>query len=214
MNEGAQMSEVILAASKREEKGSGVARGLRRNGQVPGVVYGSSIEPVMVSMDGLELQRLLRSDHSLINLKIDKDERRVVIKDVQSHPVSGNLLHIDFLEVVAGQEISVTVPIHFVGTAKGTKMGGIFTTLRSDIAINVLPRYMPESIEIDVNDLEIGDAVRVKDLNYENISFQDDDNELLCQVYEPKKVEETTEDEEADVSAEPEVINAKDDKEE
>ncbi len=189
-----------------------------RTGSVPGILYGGEGEPTSITMDTLELSRLLRKDHSIINVKVDGEDQRAVIKDVQNHPVYGDVAHVDFMRVVAGQEITVTIPIHYIGKAAGTEVGGVLSTLMNDIQISVLPRHMPENIEIDVSALEIGDAIRIKDLNLENVTILADENDLLANVLlprqeeeEPEVADELLEDEEM---AEPEVITARGDDEE
>ncbi|KAA3608807.1 MAG: 50S ribosomal protein L25 [Calditrichaeota bacterium] len=211
------MSEVVLSAEKRVDTGKSVARKLRREGKVPGVLYGGEEEPSSISMDKIELGRLLRKDHSIINVKVDGADQRAVIRDVQNHPVYGDVAHIDFMRVVAGQEITISVPLHQVGTAVGTKTGGQIATLLHELEISVLPRYMPENIEIDITDLEIGDAIRVKDLNLENMTIQNDEDELIVQVTMPRKEEEPEETDELgeeEESMEPEVITARGDDDE
>jgi len=210
------MSEVFISAEKRVNKGKSVARRIRSNGKVPGVLYGAG-DPAPIALDYIELSRLLRKSHAIITVKVDGEEQQAVIKEIQKHPVSGKIMHIDFMRVVAGQEITVTVPLHLVGVAKGTKIGGILSTLKSDLEISVLPRYMPDNIEIDISKLEIGDAIRVKDLNLENISILDEDDEMICHVTLPRQTEEAEEEdtlglEEED--AEPEVITSRGDEEE
>ncbi len=207
------MSEVVLSAEKRISKGKSVARRLRREGKVPGVMYGAKNEPTSITLDTLDLERLLRKDHSIINVKVDGDDQNAVIKDVQNHPVSGDVTHIDFMRVVAGQEITISVPIHVVGIAAGTKIGGVLSTLMHELQISVLPRHMPENIEVDVSDLEIGDAIRVKDLKLENLTILDDLEDLITHVSLPRKEEEVEEvDElEEEEGLEPEVITARGD---
>lgn len=209
------MSEVVLSGEKRENTGKAIAKRLRREGRIPGVLYGGDSEPSIVSFDALELRRLLRKDHSIINVKVGKDDQRAVIKEVQNHPVSGDITHVDFMRVVAGQEITVSVPLHMVGTAVGTKTGGVLSTVTHELQIAVLPRHMPESIEVDISGLEIGDAIRVKDLNLENMTAVTDQEELIVQVSAARKEEEVTEGDELGeaVEQEPEVITARGDDE-
>jgi large subunit ribosomal protein L25 len=211
------MSEVIISAQKRSETGKSIARKLRRDGKVPGIMYGADAEPTAVSFDAGELARLLRHDHSIITVKVDADEQQAVIKSIQNHPLHGNIIHIDFMRIIAGQEITVTVPLHIVGTAKGTKQGGVFSTVKHDLQVSVLPRFMPDNIEVDCSDLDIGDAFRVKDLNLENVTILDDEEELICNVILPRKEEVVEEAEELGEEAEdmePEVITARGDDEE
>ncbi len=212
------MSNVVLSAEKRNDTGKSVTRKLRSNGKVPGIMYGAGVDPASVTFDAKELARLLRHDHALINVKVDGEEQMAVIKSIHNHPVSDKVLHIDFMRVVAGQEITVTVPIHIVGIAEGTKTGGVFSTSKNDLQVSVLPKHMPDNIEVDCSALEIGDAIRVKDISVENVTILDDEDELICNVILPRKEEEVVEEvEELDEDAEdiePEVITARGDDEE
>jgi large subunit ribosomal protein L25 len=210
------MSEVVLSAEKRIETGKGVAGRLRRAGRIPGVMYGAKIEPDAISFDKIELGRLLRKDHSIINVKVGSDDQKAVIKEIQNHPVSGEVTHVDFMRVVAGQEITVSVPFQFVGVAEGTKHGGVLTTLLNEIQISVMPRFMPENIEVDISNLDIGDSIRIDDLGLENMTALSEGNELIVQVVQQRKeeVEETDELLEDTESAEPEVITAREDEKE
>lgn len=210
------MSEVVLSAEKRSDTGKSVARRLRREGRIPGVMYGAENDPIAVSIERIELGRLLRKKHSIINVKVDGNDQRAVIKDIQYHPVSSDVTHVDFMRVVAGTEITVTVPLHFVGTAVGTKTGGVLSTLMHELPISVLPRYMPDSIEVDISALEIGDSIRLKDLALENMTVLISEEELVVQVTMPRKEEEVEEVEEVEEGEEqePEVITARGDEEE
>jgi large subunit ribosomal protein L25 len=212
------MSEVVISADKRENKGKSFARRIRNSGKVPGVLYGAG-DPVTIAMDYIELSRLLRKSHAIINVKVDGEDQQAVVKEVQHHPVSGKIIHIDFMRVVAGQEITITVPIHLLGTAIGTKTGGILSTLKNELEISVLPKYMPDNVEVDISELEIGDAFRVKDLNLENMTILDDEDDMICHVTLPRQVEEEEEVEEElgleeEEDAEPEVITSRGDSEE
>ena len=208
------MSESVLQATIREGIGKANARRLRRSGYVPGTLYGVEKECVALSINKKELEKLLSETHSVINVKIDGNEQKSVFKEIQFHPVKGDVIHVDLQRIKAGQEISVSVPLKFVGEAPGVKMGGLFQTIKSDLDISTLPKYLPNEIEIDISSLEIGDSIHVDDLNLEHITFDLDPEELICSVILPKKVEEPEEVEEAFEEAEeeadePEVISQK-----
>lgn len=210
------MSEVVLSAEKRSESGKSYARKLRREGRVPGIVYGAGDDTASISLNKIELARMLRHEHAIVNVKVDGNDQPAVVKSVDVHPLSGDVIHIDFLRVVAGQEMTVTIPINIVGTAVGTKIGGVLAVLKHDVEISVLPKYMPDHIDIDVSELEIGDVIRIKEITLENMSFVEDAEELICQVNQPRKEEEPEEleeglGEEEEESAEPEVITARSD---
>ncbi|MCB0281207.1 MAG: 50S ribosomal protein L25 [Calditrichae bacterium] len=209
------MSQVVLSAQKREDTGKAFARRSRREGHVPGIMYGAENEATPIIVNSMELNRLLRKQHAIITVNVDGEEKQAVIRELQYHPVSGNVLHIDFMRVSAGHAIKVTVPIHIVGEAKGAKSGGIFSSQKTELEIEVLPRFMPDNISIDISHLEIGDSIRVKDVPAENITFLDDEDDLICQVVMPRAETEEEEDlldEEAE--KEPEVITSRSDDEE
>jgi len=214
------MSEAVLPVEKRVETGKSFVRKLRRDGRVPGTVYGGESTPISFSVDALEVARLLRGDHSIVKVEIDGKSENAVVKDVQIHPVYGQVMHIDFLRVVAGQEITINVPIHFIGNSAGVKLGGLLSTMKHEVNISVLPRNMPESIEVDISDLEVGDAIRLSDIKSDKFTILDDESEMIVQV----TMQRTAAENEADIledsiaaetaetaeSAEPEVITAKD----
>lgn len=208
------MSLVVLSAQKREDTGKSFARRSRREGLVPGIMYGAENEATPITVNSKELSRLLRKQHAIITVNVAGEEKQAVIRELQYHPVSGNVLHIDFMRVSAGHAIKVTVPVHIVGEAKGVKTGGIFSSQKTELEIEVLPRFMPDNIAIDVSNLEVGDAIRVKDVPAENITFLDDEDELICQVTMPRaEVEEETELLE-EAEKEPEVITSRSEDEE
>ncbi|RMH63198.1 MAG: 50S ribosomal protein L25 [Calditrichaeota bacterium] len=184
------MSETIISAQKREQVGTGVARALRRQGRIPGVLYGADSEALPVSFDKLELGRLLRSDFSLITVEVDGEKEQAVLKEVQNHPVRGDVLHVDMMRVASGHEIKVTVPINYTGESSGVKLGGLMSIMRNELTIQVLPKDMPEAIEVDVTNLGIGDVVRVKDLQLENVTVLEEPEVMLCQVTVTRKAAE------------------------
>jgi len=209
------MAEVMITAEKREDHGKSESRRLRREGRVPGILYGADKEPIQLSFDKLELGRLLRHEYTIVKLTLGKKEQQAVIKEIQVHPVTEEFVHVDFMRVSAGHEIRVTVPIHVVGKPKGIQEGGIFTHIKNEIYIAVLPRFMPENIEIDVSEMELGDALRVKDLKVENMTILDEQEEVICRVAIPRPEEEEEPEElEDEEDMEPEVITARKDDEE
>lgn len=209
------MSEVVISAEKRTDKGKSFARRARRDGKIPGIMYGAEADATPIFVNSMELNRLLRKQHGIVNVKVDGEDKQAVIRDLQYHPVSGNILHIDFMRVSAGQVIKVTVPIHTIGEAKGTKEGGIFSLQKTELDVEVLPRHMPDNIEINIADLGIGDAIRVKDISVENVEILEDEDELICLVVLPRAEEEPEEEEllEEEAEQEPEVITARSDDE-
>lgn len=213
------MDNSVLIAEKRDSKGSAEARRIRRAGKVPAVIYGEVDEPTTMTVDAHALDVFLRQGQSIINIKLDGKEQQAIIREIQRHPVYSTILHIDFLGIKKGHKISLAIPIHFEGKAKGLNEGGRFFSLKNDVNIEVLPKDVPDEIIVNIDDLGLNDSVRVKDLVEENMTILDDPEDIICRIEIPKVVEEPVADEEAEFegeeeeeeeSAEPEVITAKD----
>jgi large subunit ribosomal protein L25 len=166
------MSTNKITAEVRESTGKGVARKLRAAGRIPAVLYGQGHDGVSLTLDSYELNQLLATagaKTSVLELEV-KDggkgpRRNVLIKEVQKHPYKDIILHMDLLEIAMDEEISVLVPIEIVGTAKGVRMeGGILEMKRRELEIVCLPHIIPDTLTIDVTELEIGDTIHVEDV--------------------------------------------------
>jgi large subunit ribosomal protein L25 len=212
------MSNVQLKAEIRDGSGKAHAGRMRRSNKIPCIMYGVDDTTVSLVVDSLEIEKMLSTSHSVIDLKYDGQVQGVVVRDIQYHPVKGNIIHVDFLRVKAGQEIKISVPIKFVGESAGVKLGGVFQELKSELAIITLPRHLPDKIEVDISELNVNDAFHVKDLVVENFTIEDDPTDTICSVVPPKKVEEPIvgeeeEGEEVELeeeeATEPEVITTK-----
>lgn len=205
------MAETILDVEKREEKGKANVRRLRRTGKVPAIIYGEVEQPLAVSIDAHTFEMMMKESHSIINLKLQGKDQQVIVREIQYHPVRGNVLHVDFMGVKKGQKITLAVDIHYVGKTAGEQEGGIFSTVKQEVNISVLPKDVPDFIEVDISGLVIGGALRVKDVQLENVEFLDDLEDVICRVELPKIQEEVVEEdiEEEEEEAEPEVITAR-----
>ena len=209
------MAALKITAEVREDTGKGVARKLRQAGRVPAVLYGVGQDGVPLSLNSHELNLLLASSGartSILELEVrdsgKNDKRNVLIKEVQKHPYKDFILHMDLLEVAMDQEISVMVPLEVVGTAKGVKMdGGILEMKRRELEVVCLPNAIPDTLTVNVTELEIGDVVHVEDIEVpEGATVPHDVNFTLLTVVaaavEPEPEEEGEEGEEAEEGAE------------
>ena len=203
------MQQTRLDAQIRDTSGKGAARSLRRTGKVPAVLYGRNEEVLSLHIDGYAFQSLVRSygANALINLDVTGNgEETVIIKDLQHHPVKRNILHADFQRVSLDEKITTLVNIEIVGSAVGVRDGGILTLVRRQLNVSCLPLDMPESIQVNVNDLNIGQSIQVSDLEIDddNIEILDDSILQIVSVIEPKVVLETvtTEEDEEDIEGE------------
>ncbi|MFW6052704.1 MAG: 50S ribosomal protein L25/general stress protein Ctc [Desulfosalsimonas sp.] len=163
------MDIVKLNAQPRRETGKGAARALRRTGRIPAVLYGSGDnQPLSVSVQ--ELERMFNSPEftrGLINLVVENGgtgQRTVMIKEFQRDPVKEHYLHIDFYEIKMDQKISTMVPVTTTGTSKGVEEGGILQIIRRELEVYCLPANIPEQIEIDISELDVGDSVHVSEI--------------------------------------------------
>jgi large subunit ribosomal protein L25 len=164
--------EATLKAERRATRGKNEARRLRASGRIPAVVYGGAGETTAVAVDPRALSRILHSEsgvNTLINLEIDGGApSRVIVKEYQLDPVKGGLLHADFYRLAMDRPIRVTVPVEVRGEARGVKQqGGVLDLPHREVEIECLPAEIPESIVVDVSELLIGQAIRLKDLALE-----------------------------------------------
>ncbi len=214
--------DATLDVVKREGRGKNEARRLRAGGRVPGVVYGTAKkgkapEGVSVAVDPKALLRILHSDsgaNTLITLKLDGTESRVMVKEYQLDPVTNDLLHADFYQLAMDRAITVTVPVAVKGEPKGVKLqGGLLDFVTREIQVQCLPTDIPEHIDIDVSELMLHQAVRLRDLP-ENPKWKplNDPDTMIVHVVVPK-AEEVAATPEAEAAAaapgapaEPEVI--------
>ncbi len=186
--------EATLNLRTRRDSGKGVARRLRRAGRVPGVIYGGGEEPVLVSMEAREALLLFQSisvENTILNLMVeDRDAERALVREVQVHPYRTTLLHVDFLRVRRGVAIEVHVPVHMAGVPAGARDGGVLEHILHDITVKCVPSRIPEAIEVDVSHLELGDVLRVADLEMpEAVENLADPQQAVCAVSMPREPE-------------------------
>ncbi len=165
------MSNFTLNAQTRaiDLQGKGSSRRLRRESRVPAIIYGGNAEPSTVTLELRELVKVLEDNaffSSVISINVDGKKEQAIIKALQRHPAKNTPMHADFLRVSKGEEMTVRVPLNFVNqeTAKGVKAGGIVSLHAKDVEVHTLPKDLPESIIVDLADLEIGDVVHLSDL--------------------------------------------------
>ena len=211
------MTEAMLAIEQREEKGSAAARRIRRAGKVPAIIYGEIDEPLRVSIDAHQLQLTLNKKQGMLNLSYGKKKHSVVIREIQYHPVSGDILHVDFMEVKKGQKLTMTIPVKLEGSPQGVKEGGMLDVIKHEVEIEVLPKDIPDFISVNIEHMAMGDVLRVKDLAADSFDIVTEEDTMLCRVEIPRAPDEEkveAEEEFDEESAEPEVITARDKEEE
>jgi large subunit ribosomal protein L25 len=185
------MAEVVLQAEKRENLSKGTTNELRRSGRIPGIYYFHGEDSVPVSIDEKDLKVAIQSQSQFIDLSIGKSKKKCVIRDVQWEPVSGIPLHVDLLGVKLTEKIAVDLPVHFTGTAIGVKQnGGILEPILREIEVEGLPLDIPESVTVDVSELDIGDSVKVSDLPLDKLTVITDGSQSVVTVSAPRAIEE------------------------
>jgi large subunit ribosomal protein L25 len=189
------VGEVSLVVEPRAGTGKSVTRKLRAAGRMPAVVYGRGQQARPVALDPEALARILHASHSgintLIDLRLEGRESVVLVREIQRDPVSGSWIHADLFEVDLQQTIQVRVPLHFVGRPIGVENGGILDHPMRELEVECLPRAIPDSIEVDVSALDVGDSIHVRDLSLpEGAKVISDPDLAVASVVLPKAEEE------------------------
>jgi large subunit ribosomal protein L25 len=191
------LEQIELNASIRKTTGNGPARVLRREGRVPAILYGPKSDPVLLSVGRQELDRVLKRGgigQMLLKLVIQNgntETKTTMIKELQTDPVSHNYLHIDFYEVDLTRKLLVKVPLVAKGKAKGIEDGGMLQLVRRELEVLCLPTQIPEVLEIDITELDIGDSLHVKDISLpEEIEIPADSNFTIVTIVSGKMAEE------------------------
>ena len=206
------MATASLNGSARADRGTGVARKLRRDGKIPAVIYGHGREPQSLTVETRELEKLLSTvsaASTVIELSLGGAVAKTLIREIQRHPVKRNIIHVDFQELVAGEKVTVSVPLRFTGTADGVRnSGGILEETMHQVHIRVDPSIIPNHIDVDVTPLTIGHSIHIRDLKLpEGVSILDDAGATVCVCTAPKAATETVPGAEGEpAAAEPELI--------
>jgi large subunit ribosomal protein L25 len=199
-------SRPTVEVETRDQFGSRVTRRLRKTGKVPGVVYGGGDgASTAFTADARELRRVLVGAGALIDLKIGGDSKPVIVKDMQFHPVRGQLMHIDFVQVRLDEKIQTTVAVHVEGTddAPGVKEGGVLEQATHQLNIEALPTAIPDAITVDVSSLGIAETMHLSAVTApEGVTFLDDLEETIIATI----VVPTEEPEEPEVEEEAAVV--------
>lgn len=205
------MATATLSATPRADRGKGAARKLRQTGAVPAVIYGHGREPQSLSINTRELDKLLTTvsaASTVIELEVDGRTARTLIREIQRHPFKKHVVHVDFQELVAGEKVTVSVPLRFVGSAEGVRVGGgILEEIMHQVHVRVDPSNIPANITVDVTPITIGHGLHIRDLNLpEGVAVLDDEDATVVVVSAPKTATEEAPTTAAEGLAEPELI--------
>jgi large subunit ribosomal protein L25 len=197
------MAQTTLSARIREEKGKGAANKLRRNKQIPAILYGPNTSPVMLSVNEPDLKTVLKAatgENIVLGLQIDtgkgSETKNVILKELQSDPIKPIYYHADFYEISMDRELTFDIPIHLVNTPMGAADGGILQHVKREVSVSCLPGDLVDYIEVDVSALDIGGSIHVKEVVFPKGIRSLEDGELtLAVVNAPAAVVEKVEEE-------------------
>ncbi len=203
------MELIELKTNIRTSVGNSQARALRRKEQIPAVLYGHGKKTVLLSVPLSELEQALKKSkngQALLNVVVQNGEtytKSAIIKELQTHPVKRNILHVDFFEIDMNRKIKIKVPVITKGKSKGVELGGILQIIRRDLEVLCLPLEIPKSFEIDITDLDIGDSVHVKSIPLkDNIEIPSDVDFTVLTIASPTAAEAAPEEVEEEAEAE------------
>jgi large subunit ribosomal protein L25 len=211
------MATVSLSANARDGKGKGAARSLRSQGQVPAVIYGHGRQPQPLALNARDLDKLLshiQAESTVIEVTVGGQTAKTLIREIQRHPIKRQILHVDFQALVAGEKVTVSIPIVLLGVPEGVRLeGGVLDQTLREIEIEVDPSNIPDHVEYDITNMVIGDSVHISDLKVpEGVEVIDDPETSVAVLAAPRAVIEEVAavaepvEGEAGAVAEPEVI--------
>ena len=208
------MNEYEVVAQPRDALGTNASRRLRRTGRVPAVLYGGGMEATPISIEEHRIKKQIENEAfaaHVLTVKIDGVESQAVLKSVHREPATERVIHMDFQRISASSEIHMHVPLHFMNEeiSPGQKAGGIVTHLLVEVEVGCLPKDLPEYIEVDMAELDVGDAVHLSELvlpegvHVMALAHNPDNDQPVVSVQHPQKLEPeaATEDEEFDALA-------------
>jgi large subunit ribosomal protein L25 len=188
-----------LQVSERERRGSSDSRRLRRDGLIPGVLYGKGKQSYAICVPERELRRVLTGAgglHAILDVVVEgkKATHPSILKDFQQDAIRGKLVHVDLQEVPLDEPIQATVVVQLVGDAQGTREGGVLSQVNREVQVQALPMEVPEHLDLDVTEMAIGDTLRISDLRSpEGVTFLDDPETVLATLTMPTRVVEPEE---------------------
>ena len=199
------MKSITINGSQRESVGKKATKALRNAGQVPCVLYGGD-NPVHFSAPELAFSKLVYTPnaHTVVIELENGDTYNAILQDIQFHPVTDNILHIDFYQLFDNKEVTMEIPVQFTGNSRGVRNGGVLRKNKRSLRVKALPGNLPDYIEADITDLKIGNKLYITALDSEDFKFMHPDNTVVCQVRRSRAsmaVADDDEDEDEDTPA-------------
>jgi len=191
------MAIVSFSATAREAVGKGAARTLRSKGQVPAVIYGHGREPQPLSLNARDLDKMLghiQAESTVIEVSVGGTTSKTLIREIQRHPIKRQILHVDFQALVAGEKVTVSIPIVLIGIPEGVRLeGGVLDHTLRELEIEVDPSNIPDHVELDVTNMVIGDSLHVSDIKVpEGVEMLDGPETSVAVLAAPRAVIEET----------------------
>ncbi len=177
------MKSITINGSKRESVGKSATKALRNAGKVPCVVYGGD-EPIHFSADELAFKNLVYTPdvHTVVITLEDGTKINAILQDIQFHPVSDRILHIDFYQIFDDKEVMLEIPVRVVGNSRGVRNGGVLRIVTRKLRIKAIPENLPDFIEVDITEMKIGNKKYVTSVASDDYKILHPDNTVICQV--------------------------------
>ena len=177
------MKSISINGSQRESVGKVATKALRNAGMVPCVVYGGD-KPIHFSAHELAFKNLIYTPdvHTVEIVLEDGSKVNAILQDIQFHPVSDRILHMDFYQIYDDKEVMLEIPVRVVGNSRGVKNGGVLRIVTRKLRIKALPANLPDFIEVDITEMKIGSKMYITDVESDNFIIQHSDNTVICQV--------------------------------
>jgi len=176
------MKNFEVNGSLRTEKGKKFTKKIRKQEQIPAIIYGGK-ENVLITVNERDLRDLIYTPYVyLVNINIDGKTYKTVVKDIQFHPVSDKILHIDFLEISDEKRVTIGIPIELTGSSEGVKQGGKLQLVTRKLQVSAFPKDLPDNLQVDITDLNIGKTKLVSDLNFEKLHIIDPKSTVIASV--------------------------------
>jgi len=190
------MKSITITGSKRESVGKKATKALRNAGEVPCVLYGGD-EPVHFNAPELAFRHLVYTpDAHTATLELNGDTFMAILQDIQFHPVTDRILHIDFYQIFEGKEVTMTIPVHYEGSSRGVRNGGVLRKTYRTLRVKALPKNLPDYVVADIAPLKIGDKLYITEIETGDWKYLHPDNTVVCQVRTSRNIVEDLEDEE------------------
>lgn len=193
------MKSVSLNGMARVELGKKFSKDLRKNGKIPGVIYSKGKEPVHICVENKELRKIIYNPNTyILDIEVEGKIFNTIIRDAQFHPLSDNILHIDFLELSENELVSLEIPVKLNGNSIGVKNGGQLNLVMRKLLVKSFPKNLPDTINIDITQLKIGNSVRILELENENYKFIQPESAVVVSVKTARNIVEDEEEEESE----------------